>query len=349
MKRKAAAYVLLALLVLGALFQNTLLAYGKSALLIAEVFPAIEVKPLDLVSAEPEHLRTTFPSARGTVVADLFLPQSRFGQIAPRSAPAVILAMGVRTQAKDRPGLLNLGRAMSRLGFVVVWPRLDALDREDPLMEEPSTFVAAYRYLENVDVVDGKRISFVGFSVGSSVAFVAATDEEIVDRVRGVVFFGGYFDMFDYLSSLVTQTAVCDGQVVSWNASSGAPDHLREILEHRGSIGVIRVFGATSRPEADAILRAAPRDEVDELRKVDPRERVDRFKARIFILHDEGDSYVPYCDAGRMKAALPARVQSTYLVVRLFEHVQPSGGITPDTLAEFGRLFGFLAAVFEYM
>lgn len=347
MRRRALGSILLALVLLGVLFRGTLVAYGKSTLFITEVFPAIGVKPLQLMSAPPLHSRITISTSRGTVVGDLFLPEARWGEVAARSAPAVILAQGVRTLQKDRGPLLDLGRTLARLGLVVLWPRSEALDQGLPVTEEPSTFVAAYQYLENVAIVDSTRISFVGFSMGSSIAFVAAADEDIADQVRALVVFGGYFDIFDYLTSMLTQTAVCDGQVIYWHVDPYAADIMREILEQKGSQAITGAFGAANRQEAEAILRAAPPSELEDLRRINPRERVDRFRARIFILHDEGDAYVPYCEAIRMKEALSPGVPSTYLLLHLFQHISPAGAITPDTVADFGRLFLFVSAVFE--
>ena len=342
-------FAVLAVVLLGIVFRGPLVAYGKSALLISEVFPAIGVKPLAAVTEAPRYSEVTFASERGSVVADLFLPVPRFGTTGLKSAPSLILCLGVRVQQLDRPVLLNLAQALARLGFVVIWPRSESLNRGVPSIEEPATFLAGYRYLEGLEIVDPTRISFVGFSVGSSIAFITAADDDIADRVRSVVFFGGYFDIFDYVTSLVTRTASCGDRVIPWQASPAAVEHMKEIFEEKRSPSLMRVFDATSREEADAILRAAPQADIADLRKLDPRERVDRFRSRIFILHDEGDSLIPYCDAVTLKESLPPRVESTYLLLHVFEHVTPTKAISPETLADFARLYQFLAAVLEYM
>jgi dipeptidyl aminopeptidase/acylaminoacyl peptidase len=278
------------------------------------------------------------------VVADLFVPARRFGLLEPSARPALVLAMGIKTAPKDRPIILGFADTLARLGFVVLWPRLKVLDQGVSLPEEPETFVLGVRYLESLDGVDRSRISLVGFSVGASTALVAAHHPEIADRVRAVVFFGGYYDAFDYLLSLATRTSEGEGETIAWTPADEAVGHMREIFAAKEADGLLSVLRAGSPDEARSRLSSAPEEEMRELRRFSPAHSSGDLKARLFILHDTGDPYVPYLESAKLHRALSGRVETTYLVTNLFDHVQPRAGLSVEMLEQAVRLYGFVHA-----
>jgi predicted esterase len=317
--------------------------HARTALLISESFPQVPVKPLGVVTTAPAHQSLEFASARGNVVADLFLPTQHLGAPARRSRPALILAMGVKTAPKDRPLILDLAQTFARLDMVVLWPRLEVLDEGVSLPEEPETFIGAVQYLQTVDVADPSRISLFGFSTGASTGLVAASDPRIADAVRSVIFFGGYYDIRDYLVSLATATTTyLDGETGVWQPSDEAVGQIREILANKQAHGILEAFEATSRDEAAALLDAAPEEEWAELTRFSPSLNNADFHGRLFILHDTGDPLVPFGESARLYQALSPRVETTYIVTSLFEHVQPKKELTPETLDSLLRLYGFI-------
>src|SRR5438105_4334501 len=167
------------LVLAGVLWRGPLAAHARAVLLISQVLPQIPVKPLYLLTNAPAHTRLTLASPYGPIVADLFRPVPRFGGIGAHTEPAIMLVMGVKAQESDKKLLLSFAQTVSRLGYVVMWPRLRALDQGMSLPEKPETVVVSVRYLKGLHVVDPRRISIVGFSVGGSLAFVAATDPRI--------------------------------------------------------------------------------------------------------------------------------------------------------------------------
>jgi pimeloyl-ACP methyl ester carboxylesterase len=238
---------------------------------------------------------------------------------------------------------------MSRLGFAVMWPRREELERGVSLPEEPDTFIAGFRYLEAVDIVDRDRISMIGFSIGASIALVAAQDPAIADKLHALVFFGGYYNLADYFVSLATRTAALDGQIIPWDASDAAINHAREILQAKDAGALLEVFSAQTREEAGRLLRSVPIEEQHKLREMDPSANMQRFQARIFILHDQADPYVPYVQAIKLREALPPYVPETLLLVELFEHVQLGGDISWETVPNTGRLYGFVYETLGYL
>jgi hypothetical protein len=213
--RRVTRGVLALLLVLSGMFwARPIETHAKTLLLLSEVFPQAPVKPLSALTDPPVHRMLQLASQQGTIVADLFLPTPRRGYSGRHTTPAVMLAMGVKTKPRDKRLLPDVAQAMSRLGYVVLWPRLQALDKGLSMLEQPDTFIVSFRYLKALDSVAPHRIALMGISVGSSVAFVAAAEPRMNTDVRALIFFGGYHDIVDYLASLATGMSSCNNRTI---------------------------------------------------------------------------------------------------------------------------------------
>jgi hypothetical protein len=353
-KRRAARrgrYLVAAVLLVPAalLWTPTGQAHVKAVLLLAQEVPQVPVKPLGALTKTPLHERIALASVHGPIVADLFRPVPRFGTIQPHTEPTVMLALGVKTKASDRTLILAFAQTLSRLGYVVLWPRLRALDRGLPLLETPQTFIWGVQYLTRLASVDRQRISLFGFSVGSSLALVAAADRRIRGDVHTLVFFGGYYDIFDYLTSLATQTISVDGKTVVWPPDREALRLVNELLRTEHASAIARIFAARTRAQAVAVLHAAPPAELATLRQMSPSDHIKDFRARIFILHDKGDHFVPYVESARLNQALGTRVPKTYLLSNLFAHTQLKVGLSWHVIQDAAALYSYTVRFFEVM
>ncbi len=310
------------------IFLKPLTAGTKVLMLLSEEFPQIPVKPLQILSNQPKHEQIKFGDG---IVADLYLPNNLTAK------PTLIIATGVRINEKDKPVLLGFADTLARLGYVVMWPRLESLDQEKIKFEQPQTFIDSFRYLQQRSEVDKDRISFVGFSVGASLAMVAAENPSINNQTRSLIFFGGYYNIIDYLSSLATKTIEINGQKIPWDAHPDGIKHADGVLGKEGL--KLEQFANNNIPESSksALLRFSP------------DQQIANYKAPIFILHEKGDTYVPYTESVKLKQALEGKVPIVYRQVNLFEHVQPKKGFSPEILGEFAGLFGFLYKVFLYL
>lgn len=344
-KLKVLLLILVAIIASGLVFQKQLTTHLKIILFISEEFPQIPVKPLGIMSLRPFRQGLEITSPNGKIVGDLFLP------VEPGKKPAVILAMGVKTNGKDKPLLWHFGDTMARLGYVVFWPRLELLDRGESLPEEPETFLESFKYLEGNPStslrVDKSRITFVGFSVGSSTSFVAASNPEISDKVHALVFFGGQFDIFEYFKNLASKTYQINGQMVKWEVADDARNHAKGLLEVKEATQTAKIFEESDVEIIKNIIEAAPTEKEKEgLKRYSPKEYVGKFKARIFILHDKSDMYVPYVESVKLHQALSKEQIGAYHISDLFEHVQPN---RPIKIGELLKLYGFLYKVFNYL
>ena len=317
---------------------------GITLLLLLEVLPW-PFRPLRWLVGRPRHQRWRSASPAGTVVSDLWLP----GFPHRGRRPALIFAMGVRTAPHDQPIIRGFARTLARLGFVVLWPRLHALDRGYPGTEEPATFVTAFETLAAHPAVDPQRIAFLGFSVGGSVALVAASDPRIADRLRAVVFFGGYYDVFDFLSAAASGVSVAGGRCERWRPSVGAMTHLLSVVAALRVPELLRAFPSRSPAEARAVLATLPPTARTRLERLNPAPVLDRVRARIFILHDRRDEMVHYFESEKLFQALGPQPNAELAIVDLFEHVQPRQALSWRSLRELAQLARFVFRTLAYL
>jgi len=332
MKVNITLLVFIIFLLVGFIFRRPLATSAKVFFLVSQEFPQVPLKPLHFFTLEPKREKVWFGTKNEKVIADLFIPKT------PPKRPALIVAMGVRTSEKDKPTLLGFCDTLSRLGYVVLWPRLETLEKGEVKLEDPQTFISAFNYLEQKDVVDKKRISFVGFSIGSSIALAAAEDQAINKKVHSLVFFGGYFNILDYLSSLASKNIIFDDKKIRWEPSAAAINHATEILKKEGI--TLEQFSQKITLETAQKKR---------ILRFSPDQNISQFKPTIFILHEKSDTFVPYLESIKLKRALEGKVPLVYHQANLFEHVQVQKGASPKILGEFGGLFGFLYKVFAHL
>jgi len=324
--------IIIIFVLLSAIFfaSKPLTAGAKVLLLLSQEFPQVPIKPLHKITQEP---KTEKVRIEKKIIGDLLIPRGK------NKMPALIVAMGVKTSDKDRRVLLDFCETLSRLGYVVLWPRLEDLEKDVVKFEEPQTFIDAFEYLENLEFVDKKRISYVGFSVGSSLTIVAAEDEKINSKVRSVVFFGGYYSILDYLTALSTKKVTLDGQTIKWNPHESAIDHAQEILVKEGLW--LDMLNKESSPDPTSTKR---------LLRFSPDQKINALKANIFILHEKSDAFVPYTESIKLKKALEDEGKVlVYYQANLFEHVQPKKEMSYEIVIEFLGLFDFLHKVFMYL
>ncbi|MEX2008239.1 MAG: hypothetical protein WD850_02025 [Candidatus Spechtbacterales bacterium] len=330
------------LLVLGIIFRGPLGTHAKTILFVTQEFPS-PVKPLTWVSDEPRHEQVIFDSDNGPVVGDLFIPAAN-----EERYPAVIITLGVRMGDENYPVLLHFAETLSRLGYVALWPRLETVERRQEHFERPETFVAAYQYLQHGAPVAVERTSFVGFSVGSSLGFVAASDSAIADDVHGLVFFGGYYDLIEYTTAVATRSATYQGRATPWEPSEETADTMPRAIVALGAEPLVPIFETNDRARIAKIIAAAPQQQRDALAAMSPAGHVDAFGARLFILHDESDSFVPYQESLKLYDSMRERTEATLLITNLFEHVQVQS-VSFGTLGEMKRVYGFLYHILRFL
>lgn len=347
MKRRL-GLVLLMLLVLGIVFRHPITVGAETTLFIAQVFPQVPVKPLDWITGTPDHRHVVFSSSRGPVLGDLFLPRPLLGGVEPHTEPALIIAQGVKVPPGSMSGFLGLAASLARLGYVVLFPRLRSLARGHAGLEEPDTYIRSFDYLKGMTVVNPHRISFLGISVGSSIALVAAANRQINHEVHGLVWFAGYYNVFTYLVGVATKADALHGHEVRWQPSTGslgAVQQTRQILKDKGAKSLLRIFHAHTVAGAENVLRQTRRRTIMRMQRYNPAAHIRSYLAPTFILDDTGDMFVPYVESEKLVQALPRSQVRSFLLSNAFQHVMPGPGGLPRLVGGFFGIFGFIYTV----
>ncbi|NOZ06380.1 MAG: hypothetical protein GXP41_08540 [Chloroflexi bacterium] len=340
----------------------------EAALLVADVLPAVPVSPLELVTRPPRFEQVSYTAGGTTNLADLYRPPD------DRPHSAIILALGFYPDYTEAP-LAGLAQALAREGIVVMMPHSTALEQGHLAPEEVESLVAAFQYLRQRDFVAPDHVGFVGFCVGSSFAVLAAADERIAADVAFLHLFSGYYDLRNMVRAITTRT-VSEGEASKpWEpdelVASALTRHLIEGLEEPRDRTILEQLltenGATNAAagdlsppaqavyrlltnrdpaQVDALLGHLPARQKDMLHRLSPAYRTGRVQAKVFVMGDAGDRYIPAVETRRLAKSLASETAVEYTEFTIFEHVRPTRSLAwPALLSEAGRLFLHLARV----
>ena len=327
----------------------------KSFLFVTQFLP-LPLKPQEWLTPEPVREEVALPLANGEGSAYIYrLPGSK-----KRAAMAVVV--GVHRAPKEDPRVVNLGKALARAGFVVMFPWSPSMMemRVDPA--EPDNLVRAFKHLRAMDNVDPERVGMGGFCVGASLALTAASDLRIREDLSFVASFGAYHDPRDLLRQLSTKLSFYRGTSEPWQPSqstqafftqrlveSVADETEREVLtalfversaEDRPAIDRLSPHGHSvfqllsslsaqedsarlSLEEAGRLIDELPRSVLDDLDIISPASHIEDLKARVLIAHDREDDAIPAEESRRLADTLSGRQGSTYTEFSFFSHVTP--------------------------
>jgi dienelactone hydrolase len=175
-------------------------------------------KPLGVFSPAPRRASVTYWPVDGSgpdeELAELWLPA---WASAERRAGAMLLVFGVNNLGRNHPAIVRVAEGLARTGVAVLVP--DSRTMLDGRLggDEVDKIAAAFSLLITQPEVDPQRAGIVGFSVGGSLALIAATHPAVEDHVAWVNAFGAYADAATYLSSVASHSYIgTDGAPVAW-------------------------------------------------------------------------------------------------------------------------------------
>ena len=325
------------------------------------------VKPQGWFTGQAVRQAVTYPQANGDGVADIYRIADDPG--APGRA-AVLIFLGANAAGRDDQDVINLGNALARSGFVVMFhwsPTMALRHNIDP--DEIENLVWAFQYLAAQDYVDRRRLGMGGFCVGASFALVAAADPRISGDVAFLNAFGPYYDARDLLIQVATRSRFSQDGPEPWDPDSLTmkviANELVETLEDpreqalleglfidRVQVleqeltglspqaqGVRRLLEGTSLEEARLLYQSLPPGFREGMKQISPSTHLDDLKARVTIMHDRNDRLVPSGESRRLERALLDRGDVRYTEVLAFDHVRPSGGGAWDMAKEGLKLY----------
>jgi len=339
----------------------------RTLFFLPEMFPNPLVRPLTWVSAAPRCDEITIPYADTAADSDLCYPPGA-GQ-----RGGIVMTLGVHPLDRHDPFLVRLTDALARMQMAVLRPESPDLTAGRIVPREIDGLVAAFQTLEAEPQVDPKRVGFVGFSVGGSVATVAAADPRIRDRVRLVNSFGAYYDPFSVLHAVASARVHYDGidaewthhpwsvhvfaeQLVATMPPGDERDYLTAVLDDAEAAGpptaplsplgqLLYGLVAVGEPvDGDALLAVLPAETRDVFAGVSPAARVGDLRATMYVMHDVGDTLIPYTESRALMDHLPPDLPREYVEFHIFQHVTPRSpvelvGFLPELVALYRHLY----------
>jgi len=319
-------------------------------------------KPLNLFSDAPQRTSIPYrPSEPGEDpdLAELWLPSWASAQ---RPAGAMLLVFGVNNLGRNHPVIERVADALARTGVAVLVPDSRTLLEGRLEVGEIDGVVRAFQVLAARPEVDRTRVGIVGFSVGGSLALLAAGDPRIEAQVRWVNAFGAFADASTYLAAVSAHAyRGTDGATVPWTPTRLALEvYLRFMLEQVGDQNDRRLLEAAlgapilaaERAPADAALRssfktdaarsvhdlltassledaemavdALPSGALRFIDAISPGRHLADIRADVHLMHETEDHHVPFVESRALASALDQSGQlAAHTEFRLFDHVQP--------------------------
>jgi pimeloyl-ACP methyl ester carboxylesterase len=335
----------------------------KSVLLLPEAFSAVPVRPLAWITPQPRRETFLFDYSVGVVEGDLYAPS-----VAGRHG-ALVLILGARPLDRDDPILVRFAEGLSRAGALVMIPASSTLAEGRVLPEEVDAIARSVAFLEERDDVDPGRIGILGFSVGGSVAVLAAADPRLADRLAFVNTFGGYNDARDLLRAVATRSLVYAGldvvwvphNLTVWVVAKQIVDTLpegtdRDILgrlfleEDPAAREDVDALSPTGRAmlalldglppaEAEEALALLPEASRERLRRISPSLVLEQVHTPLFVMHDVADRFIPYTESRRLVERMPPGAVERFTEFELFDHVVPDRGLDAGLVVELAKLY----------
>ncbi|MBN1875464.1 MAG: alpha/beta hydrolase [Anaerolineae bacterium] len=341
-------------------------AVGRAGLLLLDILPQSPVSPLRTFTPPPLVESVSFPYEYGKAQGHLYRPAGDN----PHSA--MIMSLGYGQHLED-PLLVQVAEDLARLGIVVLIPDMPGIRTGMLVPEDSEVLVAAFEYLSSQAYVNAERVGFFGFCVGSSIALVAAEDIRINERVSYINVFGGYYDTWDFARAIAARSSRYNDKEFAWTPArqtillfaknvltylvapherqmflellqtpSEGPSAASSDLTTLGQVGY-RLLTSPNPAAIDALMTQIPAQKLAEIDVLSPSIGIDRLKAKVFIMHDISDPYVPITESYRLADALSDPEQKVHAQFSLFDHVRPSHALSGwEFLREVVKLFLYL-------
>jgi len=318
-------------------------------------------KPLNLFSAAPRRSSLPYRVPDGEAepdLADLWLPAWASPD---RPAGAMLLVFGVNNLGRNHPAIERVADGLARTGVAVLVPDSRTLLEGRLELGEIDGVVRAFQLLAARPEVDRERIGIVGFSVGGSLALLAAGDPRIARQVRWVNAFGAFADASSYLAAVSAHAyRGSDGVEVPWTptllarevylgflldqveatdrrileaaygdpileAERPKPDaEVRDELETDAGRAVHDLLTSTSLATAERAMARLPAGALAFIEAISPVHQLGRIDAAVHLMHETEDHHVPFVESRALASILePTGRLAEHTEFRLFDHVQP--------------------------
>jgi len=199
--------ILVLILILTSLPQGR--AFGKTLILLPEFIPNSKFKIIQLFTQKPQITEVIFQSGQETIYADLWSPAKKGNH------PAAVLHLGVDIDRKDERAQ-KLADVLARSGIVTLIPNINSLHRRRLLAEGKDDLVSSFEYLKSQPNVKTEKIGFLAFCAAGGLAILAAEDPKISADVAFVTAINPYFDLNSLYENITLRQINDNGRLQNW-------------------------------------------------------------------------------------------------------------------------------------
>ena len=274
----------------------------------------------------------------------------------------MLLVLGVNNVGRNHPVVARVADALARTGVAVLVPDSRVLLEGRLDAGEVDGVVRAFQLLAARPEVDPERVGIVGFSVGGSLALLAAADPRIADGIRWVNAFGasptrrptsppsrptpieemparrcrGRRPRWRGRSTCASCSTRCPPRPTAgrWTRPSAppflaaerpAPDSdLRASLESEVGRTIHDLLTARSLADAERAIDDLPAPSRAFLDAISPARQTGGLRAAMHLMHETEDHHVPFVESRALASVLgEAGLLRSHTEFRLFDHVQP--------------------------
>ena len=280
----------------------------------------VKVIPKNIVVSE-----VTYSCGDRNIVADLYCPKNGGRH------SGLILAHGAIKNGKDDRALWFAGRSLARAGYVALVPQLDSLSKFRLHQDDVDALVASFQYLARQEFSNGK-IGMFGICLSAPLALLAATTPGISHEVAVVSFWGGFYNINDWLQAVIKEQYIAEGEVKPWKPRpvliEETPKWLIELLPDPSDRGCIEeILRGNSLNSAKSNLSPSGRAMYELLTNRDhervadlwaqldpkirqtldslsPHTKIAQLKTKIAIIHTFTDDVVPWVESRKLADAI---------------------------------------------
>lgn len=277
------------------------------------------------------------------IVADLYRPNDR-GQ-----HPGIIFAHGAIKDGKDDPALKLAGPSLARTGFVVLAPQLDHLSKFRLHQDDVEALVAGFQYLSEQEC-SNKKIGMMGVCLSAPLVFLAATEPSISQDIAVIGYWGGFYNINDWLQAIITEHYFDQGEPKPWKPrtvlteelpkwlielSSNSSDEARldEMLKRSFTDSDVSNLSPSGQALYELLTNRDPARAEDLWAKLDPEIqqtlnglsphlRVSQLQTKIAIIHTFTDDVIPWVESHKLDDAIKDENKIYFKIFHQFYHVR---------------------------
>ena len=289
-----------------------------------------------------------FQTSDGQVRAKLYVPDD------VQYPPAMVLVHGLHQLGMEEPRLVDFAKALSEAGIEVLTPQVDAL--ADYRVEPHSIDLIGHSVQELAERTHGGQVGVLGLSFAGGLALMAAADPKYADRIAYVAAVGAQDDLQRVEHYLVEgRTAWPNGNALmippheyGWliliyshpeNFFSGndveiARSALRLLLHEdvdeakreaqrlstNGQRQMSLIFQHQREGFREKLLADLDKHSA-EAESVSPHGHLQGVRARVLLIHGEGDNVIPPSETAWLAMDVPHHQLQASLISRAISHV----------------------------